>query len=204
MGGSGQRRGQEPGPVADALTVEGQLVCRCHGRSGPSLHPALRTEANQARPRPLSGPLLEASLSPEPGLAANRTHRGVNSPLLPHRCTHSPLTFGYLNRRGPGSLRLRNPPASHRRPYSDLTGTSGVGPYSTLFRWESTSGSVDACAEETPRAFCFAYLAFLFGVRTQSRKTMAAAVRKRFWPRSRAETGDTAAAKPGVWARLGE
>lgn len=128
----------------------------------------------------------------------------MNSPLLPHRCTHGPLTFGYLNRRGPGSLRLRNPPASLRRPYSDLTGTSGIGPYSTLFRWESTSGSVDACAEETPRAFCFAYLAFLFGVRTQSRKTMAAAVLKRFWPRSRGETGDPAAAKPGVWARLGE
>ncbi|XP_057396190.1 mitochondrial import inner membrane translocase subunit Tim29 [Balaenoptera ricei] len=32
---------------------------------------------------------------------------------------------------------------------------------------------------------------------------MAAAVLKRFWPRSRGETGDAAAAKPGVWARLG-
>lgn len=29
-------------------------------------------------------------VSPEPGLAANRTHPGVNSPSLPHRC-NTPL-----------------------------------------------------------------------------------------------------------------
>lgn len=44
---------------------------------------------------------------------------------------------------------------------------------------------------------------FLFGARTPSQKTIAAAALKRFWSRSRREAGDAAAPKPGVWARLG-
>lgn len=84
------------------------------------------------------------------------------------------------------------------------TATSGDGPCSFIFRWETISGDIGACANETRGAFYFESLAFLFGERTPSRKRMAAAALKRLWSRSRGEAGNAAAAKPGVWARLGE
>ena len=40
MGGFGQWKEQDSGRVAAALTVEGQLVSRCHGLSGSSPDPS--------------------------------------------------------------------------------------------------------------------------------------------------------------------
>lgn len=180
--------------------MEGQLVSRCHGRSGASPHPSLRTETGQAR-----SPHAPTPVPRPPALPGGQLHPRKLELVAPSPQVRSALlTGGHLGRRGWGSLRLRSWPTRQNLPDSDRTATSGAGPLSILSRWEATSGKVGACAEAPPGLLTSGIKSFFPEQGPPRRKRMAAAALRRFWSRRRAEAGDAAAAKPGVWARLGE
>lgn len=203
MGGCGQRPGSGLGP-ARGRTHRGRPARRQLPWSLGGVTASRSEDRGQSGPPP-APPGAPPGVSPSARPAWRLTApTGPRTRAAAPQVHPAPLTCGGSSRRGPGSLRLRGPPARSSRQLSDRTATSGVGPFPILFRREATSGNVGACAGETPRAFSFASLAFLCGTRTPSRKRMATAALKRLWSRGRGEAGGTEAAKPGVWVRLGE
>lgn len=196
--------GRGSGRLAAALTVEGQLVGSCHGRSGASPHPALRTEVNQVRPppRPARRPSWSVSLGP-PGLAANCAHRASHSRGRPAGAPRP----AHLRRLQPARPGLSAP----ARPACPQP-SSPLGPDSNIRRrsvsYPLPAGSHFRQCRRLRRRDSPGLFLRLPGVslrkRTPSRKRMATAALKRLWSRGRGEAGGTEAAKPGVWARLGE